>query len=381
MNPTPNAPVPFRHLPFLDGLRAVSILVVLTWHSHGPLRTLGARLSGWSGVDVFFVVSGFLITALLLKEQAETGTVSFRGFYLRRALRIMPAYYVFLAAILLFYGPGASEAVGIAALYLSNYDAALGDRLTNTVPLGHTWSLAIEEQFYLLWPLTLWLAGRRALVVTLTTIGAVIAWKLWHIRGGSPEHLLWFRLYYAFDTRADSLLIGCAAALLWMQPAVRAAVTSGLAGRWTAALPVIALLYSMQYMAAAGRGQHFWCVLVPMHSVLVALLIWAMLAVPTGPVAATLSHPAATWLGRRSYSLYLWQMPLMDLGFAAAVALLPAGPWVGWAADAAGIGLSLAAAELSYRLVEQPFLRLKDAWGRRPAPQPATTAAAPATTT
>src|SRR3569833_2940991 len=146
-------------IPSRDGFRATSILLVIASHLtlEHPVPLLWREQNGKLGVRVFFVISGFLITSLLLKERQKTGSISLSGCYLRRLFRIAPAYYVFLAAILLLIPTGWVAAhyanVGFAAIYLNDYSYEGGT-------VGHTWSLAVEELFYLLWPLTLVLSKR-----------------------------------------------------------------------------------------------------------------------------------------------------------------------------------------------------------------------------
>src|ERR1700733_2967821 len=158
----------FRHMPFLDGFRAVSIAMAMAWHASG-LHTIlyTRRFETWIGVDAVFVLSGLLITSLLVQERQDNGSFSLRVFYARRVLRISPAFVVFLSSMLLYYGRPALRAIAMCAVYLNNYDHGRewgfyasfpGGKLEAIVP---TWSLCIEEQFYLLWPLVLSWAGRR----------------------------------------------------------------------------------------------------------------------------------------------------------------------------------------------------------------------------
>ncbi|MBX9689523.1 MAG: acyltransferase, partial [Candidatus Obscuribacterales bacterium] len=148
----------FGYIPALDGLRAISILLVLAFHDIGPITSqIGHAYSGWIGVDVFFVISGYLITSILLKEaSANNGEFSLRKFYIRRWLRIAPAYYAFLAVALGWYCWGGNHHLKpflCAALYLTNLDLAYGWNLIPLkVGLSHLWSLGLEEQFYLVWP-------------------------------------------------------------------------------------------------------------------------------------------------------------------------------------------------------------------------------------
>ena len=184
----------FRHLPFLDGFRAIAILMVMAWHASG-LHTIlyTRRFEVWIGVDAFFVLSGFLITSLLVQERQDSGSFSLRDFYARRVLRISPAYYVFLLSMLLYYGRPALRALAACAVYIANYNHGREWGLYASYPGGTfeavvpMWSLCIEEQFYLLWPLALSFIGHRddedparfprALKVTLAAVAAIVLCK------------------------------------------------------------------------------------------------------------------------------------------------------------------------------------------------------------
>ena len=206
--------------PALDGLRGIAILAVLAIHTH--------HIFGWPllkggnvGVDIFFVLSGFLITALLVQEWGETGTISLKSFYWRRALRLVPALLLLLVALyflsdLLLSTVEANEtrrAMPVAFVYAS--DLALAFFNIRLGALQHTWSLAIEEHFYLIWPLVL-VAGlklgigkkRLVMITLLLALASALQRAVLHQVGASPV-----RTYYGFDTRADGLLIGCAMGL------------------------------------------------------------------------------------------------------------------------------------------------------------------------
>jgi peptidoglycan/LPS O-acetylase OafA/YrhL len=374
---------PITYLPYLDGLRALSILLVLFYHAHGKFGQLGEQFSGWVGVDVFFVLSGFLITSLLVQERAKYGTISFSGFYMRRLLRIAPAYYVFLLVMLLAQGWAAAGSVAVCAVYLSNYNMALRHwELVETFGLGHTWSLAVEEQFYLLWPIALYLANRRALRLTVVLTVAVALYRGLLVRYGvSPD-----RVYFAFDTRVDTLLIGCIAALLWAEPSYRERIRQGLTGPWTALVVLGGLFFAFQTLGLPWQGRVYkWAVYLPLTVSLIAVLVLALLVNPTSLLARVLSHPVLVWIGRLSYSLYLWHPPAYDVAKELSPWLaehFPGGSF--WAkatvADALGMLLGFGLACLSYYVVEMPFLKLKKLWQGapvKPAPAPLALEAAP----
>lgn len=323
--------------PELDGLRAIAIAAVIGHHLNVP----GMR-GGFIGVDLFFVLSGFLITAVLLDELACNGRVSLPQFYRRRALRLFPA----LGAMLLVIGviaagvPGMAEtrqALPLIVLYVGNWWRAAGGNLG---VLGHTWSLAVEEQFYLIWPLVLLaLVGRRhdlhrALVVSgvlivIVLVGRAAAWA-----GGASVN----RLYNGTDSRADALLVGCALAL---------AYHCGLHVRVGRVLTAVAAAFLLTVVAAASFNDGFlyWGGLTAVAVASAILLIAVLEHRP-----AFLRSRPAVWVGRRSYGLYLWHLPL--------VRLLP-DSWPTAGRAAVVIGTAVAAAALSYRLIERPLLAVR----------------------
>ncbi|MCM3926303.1 acyltransferase, partial [Frankia sp. AiPs1] len=208
--------------PALDGVRALAVLCVLVFH-------MDSLPGGYLGVDVFFVLSGFLITGQLLAERDRTGGVSLGRFYLRRAYRLLPAFWVLAlvgltAVVLLGIGTAGErseflDSLAASALYVNNYFQVVRQS-TGAGWLGHTWSLSLEEQFYLLWPLVLvalcrwpWVA-RRLPVVLLGGAAGVALWRNALVTSGAPGT----RTYFALDTRADALLVGCALAA-WLRAA------------------------------------------------------------------------------------------------------------------------------------------------------------------
>src|ERR1044072_1415372 len=228
--------------PWLDGLRGIAITAVFIHHLQHFIYQ-GDRLFGWLflpfgslGVDIFFVLSGFLITTLLLEEHASTNTINLKKFYIRRALRLLPALFVLLAFTALFallFLPF-SEATTtarlsiIAIFYGTNWALAFGER---SDLLGHLWSLAVEEQFYVIWPLALMLVlrfglARRRLVLLIVSLIVLVC--LYRCLLVSPE-VDPLRIYFGSDTRADSLLAGCPVARLvgWrMVPRTRRTLTA-----------------------------------------------------------------------------------------------------------------------------------------------------------
>jgi peptidoglycan/LPS O-acetylase OafA/YrhL len=302
-------------------------------------------------VDLFFVLSGFLITTLLLEERARTGSVSLLAFYRRRALRLLPALVVLVAvylAVSLVVSSTSRETAwahlgGALAgmVYVSNVVQASGSDLPNGVV--HLWSLSAEEQFYLVWPAVLLLSlivlRRRLLAVAaLLVVGivAVQAIQLSLLVDSASD----VRLAYGPDTRAGSILIGC---LLGVALFGRTRPTPGPTTIGIALASFVGILFVL-----SGRPAFAGPMLI--FGFACAVLVLAALD-PRTPIARVLSVTPAVFLGKISYSLYLWHMPILV--------------WLGAhngrleLVDGAAIALSLGAAVASYHLVEQPFLRRK----------------------
>lgn len=359
------------YAPGLDGVRALAVAAVVTYH----LGTTGDGAhplpGGFLGVDVFFVLSGYLITGLLLGEAHATLTVSIKRFYGRRARRLLPALYLLLLAvglITVFHVPqqlGRLDGDLLAALgYGTNwwliaqetsYFGAGGDR---PALLTHLWSLAVEEQFYLVWPLVILgltasgLRARPAMRLLLTgTVIAVLASAaaaaLLYDPWGDPS-----RVYYGTDTRALAPLCGAALAVLLRPWRRRHPDAVRRSGRVAGAVGVLSLL-----------GLAAVAVLLRDDDPLLYRGGFLLIAVLGAGLVAAAGHPLTTlgrvlgiaplrWLGERSYAVYLWHWPIC--------ALTRPGldvPLTGWAVAALRVGLTLVAAELSYRLVELPLRR------------------------
>ncbi|MDB5068855.1 MAG: oatA [Chloroflexi bacterium] len=343
-----DAPARLDHRPALDGLRGVAVLLVLIFHCWPELAP-----GGLVGVDIFFVLSGYLITTLLLDEWRLTGRVSFLRFYGRRALRLLPALTLLVAACVLVvlahpasrFAAATLRAIPLTAGYVANWAYASGSDLGL---LAHTWSLSIEEQFYLVWPvvltgLLLWRGPRTALLSALAGIVAVAAVRGAMVAGGAT----WLRVYGGFDTRADALLAGCALAL-------GAHVA---AGRRLPALPVaVAALLGTGCLARIIIDPSPYDGLKAGGFTVVALCATALLAAlvvrPLPPLVALFALPPLAAAGRVSYGIYLWHYPLLLLLFPQAAARGPL-------ALAVVTSITCVVAALSHAVVEVPFLRLK----------------------
>ncbi|MEO8902773.1 MAG: acyltransferase family protein [Polyangiaceae bacterium] len=344
-----------RYVPALDGVRALSILAVIAFHAEIP--NLGG---GFLGVEVFFVVSGYLITSLLLLEHSARGSISLLRFWRRRARRLLPALFVLLAAALvasLTLAPDAlreTRADTLAAIfYVSNWWQVIQRHsyfmdVERPPLLLHLWSLAVEEQFYLIWPLLVAVLARyaRRFVGPVALLGA-LASALWMAYLFDP-HLDPTRVYVGSDTRMSGLLLGAALAA-WLPAPLSGAPVAG--ARATAGREVLALgglgALGWAFFQLSSRGP----VLYRGGLVLVDIASCALIAGITGPcfTARVLGARPCAWLGRRSYGLYLWHWPVFALTrpeFDVALS--------GLSLLGLRLALTFAIAEACYRFVETP---------------------------
>jgi len=327
--------------PALDGLRAIAIGAVILfhiWHRFAP--------GGFIGVDLFFVISGYVITRSLASELRRTGGVSIRDFYVRRARRILPALLVFMAGaatLSLAVGRGSgSEAWAALAVATSslNWFLALGGYGTfRTSWFVHVWSLSVEEQFYLLWPLAFGLLARRGnlrvmLVVLAVGILLSAACAFLATAQGAP----WARAYFGSDARAQGLLAGCLLAAAGTR-----AVPVLVRKLW----PAAALTFIAMVVAADNHGPFLGLGGFALAALVSAWLVAAAAEDDSGRLANLLSARPLVWVGLRSYSLFLWHYPIAQALYAEGL------PY--W--SLLTVVLSLVVADLSYRLVERPFLR------------------------
>jgi peptidoglycan/LPS O-acetylase OafA/YrhL len=293
------------YVPALDGVRGIAILGVVLFHLFGFMP------GGFLGVDLFFVLSGFLITTLLL----EDGTLA--RFYSRRVRRLVPA----LVVLLVICSPLGWRLIA-ESVYLGNFFGAFGSGHINETGLGPLWSLAEEEQFYLVWPLLLLVLGgsRRRLIVGLSVLFVLL---VCYRAGLAWSGVSMRRLYYAPDTHADGLVLGCLAAL------VRPKVTS-VYGR--VGLVVAALFYFV------GAWTKPWIAYgLPIFEIASVLLIVAA----ADGLLPELKLRLLVWLGLISYSLYLWNQPVRFY-------FQSRHPWI-------ELAVAVGIAVFSYQFVEQPF--------------------------
>ena len=340
-------------LPSLDGLRAVSIGLVILGHAYQGATGSSPNTPFWLivgnaglGVEIFFVVSGYIITTLLLQEKVRRGSISLGQFYLRRFFRIMPPLWTYLVVVLALTAIGTLSSVSKGAIistltFTSNYS-----RLADSPALAHTWSLSVEEQFYLLWPAILSLVlsrqGREvaAKFALLLVVLAPILRVLTHLSG---HPLLASRIYYTLHTRMDALMIGCFVALV-----------SGLAPfermfyairKWIGLLAAYTLLISPLATAKFG-GAYIYVVGYSLEGSSIALVMLWLVRNPQSLFGRVLNAAPVVRIGVVSYSLYLWQELMLSTDLAIAKYTIPA------------VVCTMLAAEVSYRVVEQPFISL-----------------------
>jgi peptidoglycan/LPS O-acetylase OafA/YrhL len=321
------------------------------------LGVLSTVFSGTVGVTLFFVLSGYLITGLLARERARSGRVDLGAFYLRRTLRILPAFYVFLAVIALLAWADVVDVDGSqllsSGLFAWNYSPAAEGWW-----LGHTWSLAIEEQFYLLWPLAL--AFLRPQLAAWVAVGYVAAAPV--IRLGNYVLVEGVRadLWMMFHARADGLLLGCLLAVLpTASPALWQRAQRLAAARVTVPAALLAVVASS---ALTRRFGGYWELPFGLTVITLAcgvLLLAAVIRESSTLFSRVLGWPALTWIGLISFSLYLWQQVFLAPGDIA-LPVIGATPFA--------VPAAFATATLSYLLVERPFLRLKDGLSRTSEP-------------
>ncbi len=353
----------FSYMPFLDGLRALSIVLVMGFHKLGPVSAfLGTQLSGWAGVDLFFIISGFLISSILLREQDKTGTFSVKNFYARRWLRICPAYYVFLAVMfgfMLLRGQHDYAAFAIAGFYLTNLDMVAGwGMLPATTGLSHTWSLSVEEQFYLLWPATMKIAKGRTMALCLVAISAVYFWRLYLVSTGAS----WLRMSAGLDTKIDSILLGVVLALLWRMPTFTAALKTFCSKSYTQFAALAAVLLSLHFLGHPSIGEqaeqlNFWAFRMPFTLISMTTLLLTLIANPHSVLAKFLSTKPMVFVGKLSYSLYLWHV---IVNFPDTHRIFEnLAHHKKYVVEIYKFAACLSIASASYYLIEQPFLKLK----------------------
>ena len=356
-----------RYVPALDGLRAFAVLAVIAYH-----MGLGWAPGGLMGVTVFFVISGYLINGLLVAEREQTGTISLKSFWMRRIRRLFPAIFLSVvgtAALCTIFDHTLLDKMRPdilpSLLFYNNWwqifrDISYFEAAGNPSPLTHFWSLSIEEQFYVVWPLLLLLMYRIGMkkqsmsrVVLVLAVASALAMAVLYDPQGDPS-----RIYYGTDTRAMSLLIGVWLAFMWPSAAFGAEpsmdnrnattwIGFNIAGVAALAGLVAIVVFTNGFSAFPYRGG------ILLTSVLSAVLI-AALAVPKTWVARLFELAPLVWIGKRSYGMYLWHFPILLL--TTDVNSTTGAPW--WM-HIVQLVLIFVISELSFRFVEDPIRKGK----------------------
>lgn len=336
------------HWPALDGLRGIAVIAVIAFHGWSALTP-----NGYAGVDVFFALSGFLITALLLLEREQAGRVHFGAFYLRRLLRLYPALLVCVAGVVLLailasgpsqaYSAAAAAVLYVAHLWIySGHDAWL---------LEHTWTLSLEEHYYLAWPVLLVAAlglrrSWRPLAGALLVLTAVVAAIVLLLPAGALGAYV----------RGVPMLVGSAAALLWFAR-LRGVRLHGSASGRIAVVVVVALVVMLFWPRQLPVTLMSGWASIP--GLLSAALVVGFVVEPESRIARALGARWLRWTGRRAYGLYLYHFPILSIFQHHLPSGIPTAPLV--------LGGVLLTFVVSDRYLELPFLRLKSRYRPQPA--------------
>ena len=362
MNVDAHSSGPRQHVAALDGLRGVAILGVLLFHT-------GHLSGGFLGVDLFFALSGYLITGLLLREIEATGTVSLVAFWGRRIRRLLPALAIMLVGVsLLVCAVGSPDMVratlsdgpwvqlDLVNWHLLMESASYWDRFGSARVFEHLWSIAVEEQFYLVWPVLVLVIARWGRqvdrrVALVAVLGSAVSLVLMIVLVSSADPT---RVYTGTDTRAFSLLLGALVATRPVRDALARAVgpwAGGVLALLTVGIATVWLLVDGVNSLWLFTGGLF------MHSLAGALLVGLCVQAPRSVVARVFAWQPLRWLGSISYSVYLWHWPI-------SVLLSPQRTRLdGWAQTVAVCAASIGLAVLSKYLVEDP-IRFRANWAR-----------------
>lgn len=344
-------------LPGLDGLRAISIIFVVIGHAyqgatgHSPKGPFWGTLGNAGlGVEVFFVISGFIITHLLLREYEKTATISLRIFYSKRSFRILPPLYLYILFAMIFQFLGIIDKADfhsyiLSLLFISNYFAN-DIHLT----LRHTWSLSIEEQFYLFWPVTLLLLlrGSRSRTYVAVAVLIVLSPLLRVVNasyGGDLSRLTYFLTY----TRLDSLMFGCLGALLYDQKTVHNWISRG---RRIIPAAFAGIVMLDPWLTARYGGAYEYLISYTLNGAVVMSLILLVSRSTGSLLDRCLNYGPIAYVGTISYGLYLWQQIFLRTRLHDHLGTILA------------IALTTGVAALSFRYFETPLLALRRRWVR-----------------
>ncbi|MHB1234550.1 MAG: acyltransferase family protein [Microbacteriaceae bacterium] len=352
-----------KRIPGLDGLRAIAVILVMLYH-----LVPGQLPGGYIGVDVFFVLSGFLITTLLLEEKADTGRIDLRAFWRRRARRLLPALAVLIPVCsTLAWLAGGDVLVGLgrqvvgALTFSSNWLAIGADNsyFSQAMPdlFRNLWSLSVEEQFYLVWPLVvlalLLIPSRRVRLILILAVAAVSATVMGLLYSPTTDAT---RVYFGTDTHSFGLAAGAALAVLVRSPGGnRSGGPSRAAPSWSiAGIAAVAGLVAVAVLLPVNSPVTYRGGLV-LVSMLTAVAIGGCLGAES-LLGRILDTRVLRWVGRRSYGLYLWHWPVYVLLSGAIPGLARTGE-TGWLLGAGAFAVTVVVVAASYRFIEQPILR------------------------
>ena len=347
------------YVPALNGVRGLAILFVLG--NHLPLRWFESLLpGGFAGVDIFFVLSGFLITTLLIEEFEGTGAIRLRNFYARRALRLLPALIALLLTICIvsFFALDAAHAHQnylnslFAFFYIGNWVRVFSHNQLGV--LAHTWSLSVEEQFYLVWPLILLtllrISKKRRYFFAVAAVIALLSW-------GACAHLAsqgasTIRMCFGSDSRVDTLMVGCILAGVWSWKLSAQNLNKRFQQILTIAAPLsfISLVTFAIIQNPFGKGLFYYGFIL--LALLAAVLLLDILANPRSIMKKVFEMKWLVWLGSVSYGLYLWHWTILWW--------MHGMKWNHWTIVLVGVPLSFAMTLLSYYGMERRILTYKN---------------------
>jgi peptidoglycan/LPS O-acetylase OafA/YrhL len=344
----------FRYLPELDGLRGIAILLVIAVHARIPFAP-----GGFIGVDLFFVLSGYLITNLLLKEHQSTGEINLKRFYWRRCIRLFPALLTLLVICLLagalFADKKIVRDVVIVFFYGTSWTRALYGFPSDW--LGHTWSLSIEEQFYFIWPLLLCrlksLSAKSTFYALAMVIAAVVFYRYLLLLHGVKTD----RLFFCFDTRIDALVVGCLMAFMlnsnpdYLKRPVSNAIIRILAMSGTTYMAYMLLCYD-------DKMTGFWTYGLLLVALSSSFIVLYTISFPHGFFSTLLKVKGLVYTGKISYGLYIWHWPIFNYLHAHSGLNRNSKILI-------GIILSYLISTLSYFIIERPLLKHKNLFGSK----------------
>jgi len=342
-------------IPSLDGLRAVSVMMVMVFHAFSGgayprviTAAVGVIGDGGLGVFTFYIISGFLITTLLLREERRSGRIRLTHFYVRRAFRILPAYYVFLLGVGLLTLCGRvivnpKEILQCATFTRMYFFGSRSDYL------GHTWSLCAEEHFYLIWPAMLVLATRRSTILfglVVIVLGPFVRWYEL-----TPSHGALHRMAYIFGWASfDILMMGSLPAIFWSSPKFKSLLSRAFRFRMHLALPVAALIIDSPLLNAGAEPRIIQAIASTVRGLAAAIVVFYCVTHHRGAVGRILDVGWIKKIGLISFSVYLWQQIFL-------LRLLPR--HVVNSNVAVNFAIVMAIGFASYYFIELPFLRLR----------------------